>query len=208
MINNKIIAEKLLSVQAVKLSINNPYTWASGWQSPIYCDNRKLLSFPIVRDYIKSELCAYIFENFENAQTLAGVATAGIPWGIMVADQLKYPFVYIRPKSKEHGMKNQIEGNIEPNTKIVVIEDLISTGKSSFQAIQALLDIHVEVIGLVSIFDYGFSESKQLFNNYHIPYYSLTNFDALIEVALQKNLINNDMWYILNEWKLNPSNWK
>ena len=131
--NEKAVAEKLLQVQAVKLSVEKPFTWASGWKSPIYCDNRKVLSYPYVRDFIKSELCSVIFEQFPAAEALAGVATAGIAWGAMAADQLKLPYMYVRPKPKEHGMGNQIEGSFEPGQKILVIEDLISTGKSSLQ---------------------------------------------------------------------------
>ena len=138
MTNEIAVAEKLLQVAAVKLSPNEPFTWASGWKSPIYCDNRKVLSFPYVRDFIKSEMCNVIFEKFGEADTLAGVATAGIPWGAMAADQLKLPYIYVRPKPKEHGLGNQIEGAFTPGQKVLVIEDLISTGKSSLQVVDVL----------------------------------------------------------------------
>ena len=138
MTNEIAVAEKLLQVAAVKLSPNDPFTWASGWKSPIYCDNRKILSFPYVRDFIKSEMCNVIFEKFGEADTLAGVATAGIPWGAMAADQLKLPYIYVRPKPKEHGLGNQIEGAFTPGQKVLVIEDLISTGKSSLQVVEVL----------------------------------------------------------------------
>ena len=138
MTNEIAVAEKLLQVAAVKLSPNDPFTWASGWKSPIYCDNRKVLSFPYVRDFIKSEMCNVIFEKFGEADTLAGVATAGIPWGAMAADQLKLPYIYVRPKPKEHGLGNQIEGAFTPGQKVLVIEDLISTGKSSLQVVDVL----------------------------------------------------------------------
>ena len=140
MTDAKIIAEKLLQVKAVALKPQGFFTWASGWKSPIYCDNRKVLSHPFVRDFIKSELCNVVFEKFEQAELLAGVATAGIPWGAIVSDQLKLPFIYVRPKPKEHGLGNQIEGECKPGQKVVVIEDLVSTGKSSLQAVDALLE--------------------------------------------------------------------
>ena len=151
--NETAVAEKLLQVQAVQLNAPNPYTWASGWKSPIYCDNRKVLSFPYVRDFIKSELSSVIFEQFPNAEALAGVATAGIAWGAMAADQLKLPYMYVRPKPKEHGLGNQIEGSFTPGQKVLVIEDLISTGKSSLQVCEVLRQAGVEVLGMVSIFN-------------------------------------------------------
>ena len=138
MTNEKVIADKLLQVNAIKLNPNQPFTWASGWKSPIYCDNRRVLSFPYVRDFIKSEMCNLVFEKFANADVLAAVATAGIPWGIMIADQLKLPFIYVRPKAKEHGLSNQIEGYFEKGQNVVVIEDLVSTGKSSLQVVEVL----------------------------------------------------------------------
>ena len=152
MTNEIAVAEKLLQVAAVKLSPNDPFTWASGWKSPIYCDNRKVLSFPYVRDFIKSEMCNVIFEKFGEAETLAGVATAGIPWGAMAADQLKLPYIYVRPKPKEHGLGNQIEGAFTPGQKVLVIEDLISTGKSSLQVVDVLRTAGAEVVGMVAIF--------------------------------------------------------
>jgi len=136
----KVVAEKLLQVNAVKLNPQTPFTWASGWKSPIYCDNRSILSFPFVRDFIKSEMCNTIFSEFADAELLAGVATAGIPWGAMAADQLKLPFIYVRPKPKDHGLGNQIEGRYEAGQKVVVVEDLVSTGKSSLQAVDALIE--------------------------------------------------------------------
>src|SRR6476620_6920192 len=154
--NEKIIAEKLLQAGAVKLSPEQPFTWASGWKSPIYCDNRRILSFPFVRDYVKSELCNVLFEKFPDIDILGGVATAGIAWGAMAADQLKLPFMYVRPKPKEHGLGNQIEGYYEKGQKVVVIEDLVSTGKSSLQVVDVLKEQGMDVIGMVSIFTYGF----------------------------------------------------
>src|SRR3954471_4291398 len=152
--NEKAVAEKLLQSNAIKLNPQHPFTWASGWKSPIYCDNRRVLSFPFVRDFIKSELCSVVFEQFPGAELLAGVATAGIAWGAMVADQLKLPYIYVRPKPKEHGLGNQIEGYYQAGQPTVVIEDLVSTGKSSLQVVDVLRSAGVDVVGMVSIFTY------------------------------------------------------
>src|SRR5450631_4750595 len=152
----KAVAEKLLQVQAIRLNVKEPFTWASGWKSPIYCDNRKVLSFPYIRDFIKSEMCNVLFAQFPEAALLAGVATAGIAWGAMAADQLKLPYIYVRSKPKEHGLGQQIEGYYEKGQPVVVIEDLISTGKSSLQVVEILRQAGLEVVGLVSIFTYGF----------------------------------------------------
>src|SRR5205814_4960179 len=162
MTNEKAIAEKLLQVNAIKLNPEHPFTWASGWKSPIYCDNRRILSFPFIRDYIKSELCNVVFEKFSGAELLAGVATAGIAWGAMVADQLKLPYVYVRPKPKEHGLGNQVEGYFEKGQKTVVIEDLVSTGKSSLQVVDVLRKEGLHVGGMVSIFNYGFPVASEM----------------------------------------------
>src|ERR1700736_5513550 len=161
--SQKAVAEKLLQVQAIRLNVKEPFTWSSGWKSPIYCDNRKVLSFPYIRDFIKSEMCNVLFDRFPEAALLAGVATAGIPWGAMAADQLKLPFIYVRSKPKEHGMGNQIEGFYEAGKQVVVIEDLISTGKSSISVIQALRAAGLHIMGLVSIFNYGFDEAAGVF---------------------------------------------
>ena len=208
MTDASIIAEKLLQVSAVKLNPEQPYTWASGWKSPIYCDNRSVLSHPYVRDFIKSELCNVIFEKFQNAEVLAGVATAGIPWGAMAADQLKLPFIYVRPKPKEHGLGNQIEGQYQPGQKVLVIEDLISTGKSSLQAVDALLDKGLEVIGMVSIFTYGFTIANDNFENRGLKVHSLTDYPSLLTLALQKGLIQEDQLPMLDQWRQDPANWK
>src|ERR1051326_105402 len=181
MTNEKAIAEKLLQVNAVKLNLKEPFTWASGWKSPIYCDNRRILSFPFARDYIKSELCNVVFEKFPGAEVLAGVATAGIAWGVMVADQLKLPYVYVRPKPKEHGLGNQVEGFFVKGQKVVVIEDLVSTGASSLLVAEVLKKSGLDVIGLVSIFSYKFPVAASAFAGANIPYYSLTDYPSLIE---------------------------
>lgn len=207
MTDASIIAEKLLQVSAVKLNPEQPYTWASGWKSPIYCDNRSVLSHPYVRDFIKSELCNVIFERFEGAEVLAGVATAGIPWGAMAADQLKLPFIYVRPKPKDHGLGNQIEGQYEPGQKVLVIEDLISTGKSSLQAVDALIDKGLDVIGMVSIFTYGFPVASNHFSERGLKVYSLTDYPTLLTLALKKGLIQQDQLLLLNQWREDPANW-
>ena len=204
----KIIAEKLLEVGAVKLSPYEPFTWASGWKSPIYCDNRKALSFPFIRDFIKSELCNVIFEQFEEAEQVAGVATAGIAWGAMAADQLKLPFIYVRSKPKEHGLGNQIEGFPDESKKVIVVEDLISTGKSSLQAAEALRERNIEVIGMVSIFNYGFDVAEEAFKKAGIPFESLTNYTALIELAKEKTIISEETEQFLLTWRTNPAIWQ
>ena len=202
-----ITAEKLLQTGAVKLSPEQPYTWASGWKSPIYCDNRKVLSFPYVRDFIKSELCNVVFEKYGSATVIAGVATAGIAWGAMIADQLKLPFVYVRPKPKEHGLGNQIEGELAEGAKVVVIEDLVSTGKSSLQVVDILKATGVEVLGMVSIFNYGFTTAQEAFTTAQIDLHSLTDYTSLLETATKKGLITGQQQEILLKWRQSPSTW-
>jgi orotate phosphoribosyltransferase len=204
----KIIAEKLLEAGAVKLNPYEPFTWASGWKSPIYCDNRKALSFPFIRDFIKSELSNVIFEQFEEADVVAGVATAGIAWGAMAADQLKLPFIYVRSKPKDHGLGNQIEGFLDEGKKIIIVEDLISTGKSSLQVAEILRDKNAEVLGMVSIFNYGFDVAASAFKNADLPFESLTNYIALIELAKEKNLITEETEHLLQTWRENPAVWQ
>jgi orotate phosphoribosyltransferase len=207
MTNEKAVAEKLLQVSAVKLNLQQPFTWASGWKSPIYCDNRRILSFPFTRDYIKAELCNVVFEKFPGAQLLAGVATAGIAWGAMVADQLKLPYVYVRPKPKEHGLGNQVEGYFEKGQRAVVLEDLVSTGKSSLEVVDVLRKEGVEVIGMVSIFTYGFAVAENRFENAGLRYYSLTNYTELIGLAIEKSIVSSDQQEILLKWREDPANW-
>lgn len=203
----KIIAEKLLQAGAVKLSVDRPFTWASGWKSPIYCDNRKVLSYPYLRDFIKSEMCNVIFEQFPDATVLAGVATAGIAWGAMAADQLKLPFVYVRPKPKEHGLSNQVEGFIEEGEQAVVVEDLISTGKSSLQVVDVLRNTGVNIVGMVSIFNYGFDAAEEAFKKAHVPLESLTTYSSLIELAIEKNIVSKETEQLLQSWRANPAAW-
>jgi orotate phosphoribosyltransferase len=192
---------------AVKLQPNNPFTWASGWKSPIYCDNRKTLSYPNIRDFIKSELSNMVFTEFPDAEVIAGVATAGIPHGALVADLLKMPFIYVRSKPKAHGMGNQIEGHLEEGKKVLVIEDLISTGKSSMEAIVALREAGAKIEGLCSVFTYGFNVSKELFEKENIPVNSLSNYNALLETALEQKVIQASDMEVLQTWRENPSAW-
>jgi orotate phosphoribosyltransferase len=208
MTDAKVVAEKLLQVNAVKLNVKEPYTWASGWKSPIYCDNRKVLSFPYTRDYFKSELCNIIFDKFPDAEMLAGVATAGIAWGAMAADQLKLAYIYVRPKPKEHGLGNQIEGYYEKGQKVVVIEDLVSTGGSSLQAVEVLKQAGLDVTGMVSIFTYGFPVAAAAFAAAGITYYSLSDYPSLLEVAKAKGTISADEEAILLKWRDDPAGWK
>jgi orotate phosphoribosyltransferase len=207
MTDKKAIAEKLLQINAIKLNVHQPFTWASGWKSPIYCDNRKILSFPFVRDFIKSEMCNVIFQTFQNADMIAGVATAGIPWGAMAADQLKLPYIYVRPKPKEHGLGNQIEGFFERGKRVVVVEDLVSTGKSSLQVVDVLKNAGLNVDGMVSIFNYGFPEAKDAFEKYQLTLKSLTDYDSLIALAIQQNKIPEEVQKALLNWRQDPANW-
>jgi orotate phosphoribosyltransferase len=207
MTDARVIAEKLLQVNAVKLSPEHPFTWASGWKSPIYCDNRKVLSFPFVRDHIKSELCNVIFEKFPDAALLAGVATAGIAWGAMAADQLKLPYIYVRPKPKEHGLGNQVEGYYERGQATVVIEDLVSTGKSSLQVVDVLKEQGLNVVGMISIFTYDFPVATEAFEKASLKYHSLTNYPTLLTLAREKGLISQEQEDTLLEWRQDPAHW-
>jgi len=206
--NEKEVADCLLIASAVKINIAHPYTWASGWKSPIYCDNRKLLSFTNERDFIKKELCNVIIHKYPQAEAIAGVATAGIAWGAMAADYLRLPYMYVRPKPKAHGMENQIEGSYLPGQRVVVIEDLISTGKSSLQVCEVLKLAGMEVSGLVSIFNYGFILAADAFNNAGISYTSLTSYEILITQAIKKDIITENQLFTLLNWSRNPSEWK
>jgi orotate phosphoribosyltransferase len=208
MTNEKAVAEKLLQVNAIRLSPEKPFTWASGWKSPIYCDNRKVLGFPYIRDFIKSELCNVIFEKFPEAELLAGVATAGIAWGAMAADQLKLPYMYVRPKPKEHGLGNQIEGFYEAGQKVLIIEDLISTGKSSLQVVDVAREAGLEVVGMVSIFTYGFTHADEAFKTKGVRYESLTNYENLITLAVEQGIISGGLEKTLLNWRKDPANWK
>ncbi len=205
--NETAVAEKLLQAEAVKLSPEAPFTWASGWKSPIYCDNRKVLGFPYIREFVKSELSNIIFSEFPDADLLAGVATAGIAWGAMAADQLKLPYIYVRPKPKEHGLGNQIEGYYQQGQKVLVIEDLVSTGKSSLQVVDVLRKEGLEVEGMVSIFTYGFDVAEKAFAEAGVKYIPLTTYSHLLQVALEKGIIQENMTAHLEEWRKNPADW-
>ena len=207
MTNATVIAGKLLQAEAVQLSPSKPLTWASGWKSPIYCDNRRVLSYPYIRDFIKSEMCNIVFEKFPDVDLVAGVATAGIAWGAMVADQLKLPFIYVRPKPKEHGLGNQIEGYFRRDQKVIVIEDLVSTGKSSLQVVDVLKNEGIEVAGMVSIFTYGFPVATEAFKSAGISYYSLTDYPSLVALALERQTIQASEEEVLLKWRDDPANW-
>lgn len=205
--NEKAVAERLLQAQAIRLSVKQPFTWSSGWTSPIYCDNRKVLGHPYIRDFIKSELCNVVFSSFPEAGLLAGVATAGIAWGAMVADQLKLPYVYVRSKPKDHGMGQQIEGYYQAGQPVVVIEDLISTAKSSLQVVEALRKSGLEVIGLVSIFNYDFPAARTALQDAGVTWLSLSNYPTLISLALDKKLVSPEEEAVLLKWSEDPATW-
>jgi len=201
------IADKLLEIEAIKLSPDKPFQWSSGWLSPIYCDNRIALSYPEIRTFIKQSLAQKIASSFPGAEVIAGVATAGIAQGALVADLLGLPFGYVRPEAKKHGMGNQIEGPVPTGKKVVVIEDLISTGGSSLKAVKALTNAGAHVLGTVAIFSYDFDVARQNFDNAGIPLEVLSNYPVLIEAALRKNYINQNQVELLNQWRLSPETW-
>ena len=205
--DQKAVAEKLLQIDAVKLNLEVPFIWASGWKSPVYCDNRKLLSYPVIRDFVKSELSSIIFTEFPEADAIAGVATAGIAWGAMAADQLKLPFAYVRPKPKDHGLGNQVEGKLESGQKVVVVEDLVSTGKSSLDICSVLKNEGIEVIGLVSIFTYGFPEAIAAFKSAGIRFLALTDYEILIRLAIERGLVTEGQLNSLLNWRSDPAGW-
>jgi orotate phosphoribosyltransferase len=203
----RLVAEKLLKIKAVKLQPANPFIWASGWKSPIYCDNRKTLSYPAIRNFIKLELARVISENYENAEAIAGVATGAIAQGALVADLLGLPFVYIRATPKDHGLENLIEGELKPGSKVVVLEDLVSTGSSSLKAVQAVRNFGCEVIGMVAIFTHGFPIAGKHFKEAAVPLTTLSNYDAVIEEAVRTDYISRSDVETLQEWRKDPTNW-
>ena len=202
------IASHLLETEAVKLRPDAPFTWSSGWLSPIYCDNRVTLSFPSVRSFIKLALAEEIRTKFPQAEAIGGVATAGIAQGALVADELGLPYIYVRPEAKSHGMGNQIEGRLQPGQKVVMIEDLISTGGSSLKAAQAVIQAGAEVIGLVAIFTYGFEKANQNFQAAGIPLVCLSNYQNLLGIALEQGYIKPEMLETLSDWRKSPETWK
>ena len=203
----KKTAEVLLHINAIKLSPNAPFTWASGWKSPIYCDNRLVLSYPTIRNYIKSELAKNIENLYGKPDVIAGVATGAIGIGAIVADDLGLPFVYVRPEAKKHGRQNQIEGRLEKGQSVVVVEDLVSTGKSSLNAVEALKSASVNVKGMAAIFTYGFERSKTNFKEKNIELHTLSNYETLLEQALDTGFINDKELNVLSQWNSNPSEW-
>ena len=203
----QLLAEKLLKISAIKLQPDNPFTWASGWNSPIYTDNRKTLSYPDIRSFIKVELCRLIMEEFGEADAIAGVATGAIAQGALVADTLGLPYVYVRATPKNHGLENLIEGNLKPGQKVVVIEDLISTGGSSLKAVEAIRAAGCEVIGMAAIFTYEFPVAVENFRKAGVTLHTLSNYNSMLDAALATNYIKVEDIETLKEWRKDPANW-
>lgn len=203
----QILAEKLLQISAIKLQPNNPFIWASGWNSPIYTDNRKTLSYPDVRNFIKVEMARMILENFGDVQAIAGVATGAIAIGALVAETLGLPYCYVRSSPKDHGLENLIEGNLKPGTKVVVIEDLVSTGGSSLKAVEAIREAGCEVIGMTAIFTYEFPLAVKRFREANITLLTISNYSAMLEAALATDYIRPDDVETLKEWRKDPAAW-
>lgn len=203
----RLLAEKLLKINALKIQPSNPFTWASGWNSPIYTDNRRTLSYPDVRSFIKVELTRIILENFPEAQAIAGVATGAIAQGALVADTLDLPYVYVRSTPKDHGMENLIEGDLRQGQKVVVVEDLVSTGKSSLKAVQAIRNAGCEVVGMVALFTYGFPLAEENFANEGVKLITLSDYNAMLDVALKTNYISEKDLGTLRRWREDPANW-
>lgn len=202
------VATRLLEVGAIQLNHKQPFTWSSGWKSPIYCDNRITLSYPAIRSYIKENLARAIQLNFQRVDCIAGVATAGIPQGALVADMMGLPFVYVRPKPKEHGMGNLIEGKVEKGARVVLVEDLISTGGSSLKAAQAMQEAGCKVIGMVAIFTYGFETAEKNFSEAGIPLVCLSDFTHLLKQAVEQKYLDENQLVYVKSWRLDPANWK
>ncbi len=203
----KIVAKQLLDINAVKLSPEKPFTWASGWKSPIYCDNRKVLSYPAARKVVYEAFVEVIKKHFKDVDVIAGVATGAIAYGMMVAEVLGLPFVYVRPKPKDHGTGAQIEGNLPDKARVVVVEDLISTGGSSLAAVDALQKGGAIVLGMVAIFSYNFIKSRRAFENANVELHTLSHYEALLEQAVEENYIKAEDLNILKEWRINPEIW-
>ena len=204
----KKTAELLLQIKAIKLEPQQPFTWASGWKSPIYCDNRIILSYPMIRNYVREHFARQIEEKYGKPDVIAAVATGAIGIGMLVAEYLSLPFAYVRPEPKGHGRKNQIEGNLEEGQTVVVIEDLISTGNSSLNAVTALKEAGANVKGMFAIFTYGFDTSTKNFENTDVELHTLSDYDHLIETAQNTNYINMDEAIVLRKWREDPANWK
>ncbi len=204
----KQFAQKLMDIEAIKLQPNEPFTWASGWHSPIYTDNRKTLGYADVRSFVKLELCHAIQQNFPEAEAVAGVATGAIAQGALVADELGLPYAYVRPKPKDHGMGNQVEGELKKGAKVIVVEDLISTGGSSLKAVDALRQYGVEVIGMVASFTYGFPVAEEAFREAGVKLITLSDYNAVLEQAAETGYIKTADLEVLKEWRKDPANWK
>ncbi|MBQ2225109.1 MAG: orotate phosphoribosyltransferase [Prevotella sp.] len=205
--SKKAFAAKLLKIKAIKLQPGNPFTWASGWKSPFYCDNRKTLSYPDLRNYVKLEIVHNILEKFPEVEAIAGVATGAIPQGALVADALNLPFVYVRSKPKDHGLENLSEGELKPGMKVVVIEDLISTGGSSLKAVEAIRNNGCDVIGMVASYTYGFPVAKKAFKDANVELVTLTDYEHVVEEALQTGYIADSDVELLHEWRKDPAHW-
>lgn len=204
----KIFAAKLLDIKAIKLQPENPFTWASGWKSPFYCDNRKTLSYPELRNFVKLEIARVILENFPKVDAIAGVATGAIPQGALVADALCKPFVYVRSKPKDHGLENLIEGELKPGMNVVVIEDLISTGGSSLKAVEAIRKNCCEVVGMVASYTYGFDVAKKAFEEAGVKLVTLTDYEHVVAEASETGYIKADDAEVIHEWRKDPANWR
>ena len=204
---DRLLAENLLKISAIKLQPDLPFTWASGWNSPIYTDNRKTLSYPAVRTFIKIEMCRLIMEHFGTPDAIAGVATGAIAMGALVADSLGLPYVYVRSTPKDHGLENLIEGNLKPGQKVVVIEDLISTGGSSLKAVEAIRAAGCEVVGMAAIFTYGFPVAVNAFKDAGVDLITLSNYNAMLDAALESKFIRAEDLETLKEWRKDPANW-
>lgn len=204
----KDFASRLLSVKAIKLQPNDPFTWASGWKSPFYCDNRKTLAYPELRNFVKLELVHAVLEHFSDAEAVAGVATGAIAQGALVADALNLPFSYVRSKPKDHGLSNLIEGEVKPGMKVVVVEDLISTGGSSLKAVEALRQAGCEVVGMVASYTYGFPVAEKAFADAHVKLVTLTDYEHVVAQASETGYIKESDIEVLNEWRSDPANWR
>ncbi|MCH5346904.1 MAG: orotate phosphoribosyltransferase [Muribaculaceae bacterium] len=204
----RLLAEKLLKISAIKLQPEIPFTWASGWKSPIYTDNRLTLSYPEIRTLIKVELTRLVAENFPEADAIAGVATGAIAQGALVADELGLPYAYVRSTPKDHGLENLIEGNLKPGQKVVVVEDLISTGSSSLKAVEAIKNAGCTVVGMIAIFTYGFPVAEEAFEKAGVQLYTLSNYPAMLETALEIGYIKPEDLETLHEWRDDPANWR
>lgn len=204
----KLIASLLLQINAIKLSPAEPFTWASGWKSPIYCDNRKILSHPDVRNIVRNEFAGIIRGSFPEAEGIAGVATGAIAHGVLVADELGLPFIYVRPDAKKHGLGNQIEGEFKAGQKFVVIEDLVSTGGSSLNAVRSLREAEIEVLGMLAIFSYGFPQARENFEKEKVYLATLGNYSKLLELAVSVGYIDKNELAALEEWRHSPETWR